>query len=82
MMKDYFKLPGNRTRKIGKIFPGKEKRKESYIQKMDVIKDAKDALVFYAKDVIHLSQHVIKIIAMSNYYDFDDDGVEIERDDD
>ncbi|KAL6978892.1 hypothetical protein U1Q18_020559 [Sarracenia purpurea var. burkii] len=64
-----------------KSIPSEEKRKESDIQKMDVIKAAKDALVFDAKDAIHQFQHA-KVSAMSNYYDFDDDGVEIERDDD
>ncbi|GFZ18876.1 homeodomain-like superfamily protein [Actinidia rufa] len=57
----------------------KENRKESYIQKTDAIKAAKDALVFDAKDVIHHFHHV-KVSAMSNYSDFDDDGVETNDD--
>ncbi|XP_057481108.1 uncharacterized protein LOC130768120 [Actinidia eriantha] len=62
-----------------KAFPGKENRKESYIQKTDAIKAAKDALVFDAKDVIHHFHHV-KVSAMSNYSDFDDDGVDTNDD--
>ncbi|GFY86710.1 homeodomain-like superfamily protein [Actinidia rufa] len=62
-----------------KAIPGKENRKESYVQKMDSVKAAKDALVFDAKDVIHQFQHV-KVSPMSNYSDFDDDGVEMNDD--
>ena len=62
-----------------KAILGKENRKESYIKKTDAIQAAKDALVFDAKDVIHQFHHV-KVSAMSNYYDFDDDGVETNDD--
>ncbi|KAF5961008.1 hypothetical protein HYC85_002217 [Camellia sinensis] len=49
-----------------KSIPGKENRKESYIQKKDAIEAAKSALVSDANDVIHQFQH-LKGSSMSNY---------------
>ncbi|KAG5541941.1 hypothetical protein RHGRI_021685 [Rhododendron griersonianum] len=64
-------------RRAAKVIRGKEKRKESCIniQKRDVIKAAKDALVFDAKDVIN-QFHQVKVSGMGNFSDSDDDFVE------
>ncbi|XAR51445.1 hypothetical protein NMG60_11006077 [Bertholletia excelsa] len=64
--------------KATKLKPGKENRNEGYVQKTDVIKAAKNALAFDAKDVIHKFQH-LKASPESRYSSFDDD---VERDDD
>ncbi|KAF7129465.1 hypothetical protein RHSIM_Rhsim10G0081400 [Rhododendron simsii] len=66
-------------RRAAKVIWGKENRKDSWIniqnQKTDVIKAAKDALVFDAKYVIH-QFHQVKVSGMRNFSDFDDDFVE------
>lgn len=64
-------------RRAAKVSRGKENRKESCIniQKRDVIKAAKDALVFDAKDVIN-QFHQVKVSGMGNLSDSDDDFVE------
>lgn len=68
-------------RRAAKVNRGKENRKESCvnIQKTDVIKAAKNALVFDAKDVIH-QFHQVKVSGIGNFSDFDDDFVESDDD--
>ncbi|KAI8548503.1 hypothetical protein RHMOL_Rhmol07G0278200 [Rhododendron molle] len=64
-------------RRAAKVIRGGENRKESCIniQKRDVIKAAKDALVFDAKEVIN-QFHQVKVSGMGNFSDSDDDFVE------